>query len=509
MFSKSYTGAIDGIKGFLVCVEADISEGLPEFSMVGGLASEVKEAKERVRIALKNSGYRLPPKRITVNLSPADIRKQGTTFDLPIAISILAASGYIPQNNLENIIIIGELSLDGTITRVDGILPIIYSAFEQGFTKCIVPKDNAEESAVVKEMEIIGVSNLEETFLYLNGDKTIESTFVDVDALFNNIDEQYNVDFEDINGQELVKRAVEVAVAGNHNLLIIGPPGSGKTMMAKRIPTIMPKLTFEESIEISKVYSVSGMLDSKHALMVNRPFRSPHHTITQTALTGGGRSPKPGEISLASGGVLFLDELPEFNKNTLEILRQPLEEGKVTISRINGTYTYPAELILVCAMNPCNCGYFPDRRKCNCSINEVNRYLGKISKPLLDRIDICVEAPRIEYKDLKNKEKGECSAVIRERITRARKIQNIRYKDDGIYTNSQMTNKLVEKYCKLGSKEKKILEKAFDKYNLSARMYYKILKVARTLADIDGNDNISEENIVEAICYRTIDKKYW
>ena len=298
-------------------------------------------------------------------------------------------------------------------------------------------------------------------------------------------------------------------MAGNHNLLMIGPPGSGKTMMARRIPTIMPKLTFKESIEISKVYSVSGLLDSNKALMTRRPFRAPHHTITQVALTGGGKNPKPGEISLASGGVLFLDELPEFNKNTLEILRQPLEEGKITISRVQGTYVYPSNMILVCAMNPCNCGYYPDRKKCNCSINEVNRYLGKISKPLLDRIDICVEAPRIEYKDIKNRQKGESSANIRKRVMKAREIQLKRFADSEIYYNSQMTNKQVEKFCKLDTKEKNILEKAFNKYNLSARMYYKILKVARTLADLDNNESISEANIIEAICYRTIDKKYW
>jgi magnesium chelatase family protein len=509
LFSKAFTGAIDGINGFIVCVEADVSDGLPEFSMVGALASEVKEAKERVKIALKNSGYRLSPKRITVNLSPADMRKQGTTFDLAIAISILAASGYIPQDKLEKILIIGELGLDGRVSRVDGILPIIYTAYEQGFTKCIVPKENAKESAVVELMDIIGVSSLEETFLYLNDDKIIESEFVDIDEIFKDDKQTYDVDFEDITGQELVKRAVEVAVAGNHNLLMIGPPGSGKTMMARRIPTIMPKLTFKESIEISKVYSVSGLLDNSKALMTRRPFRAPHHTITQVALTGGGKNPKPGEISLASGGVLFLDELPEFNKNTLEILRQPLEEGKITISRVQGTYVYPSNMILVCAMNPCNCGYYPDRKKCNCSINEVNRYLGKISKPLLDRIDICVEAPRIEYKDIKNRQKGESSAVIRERVMKARRIQLKRFEGSEIYSNSQMTNKQVEKYCKLGSKEKSILEKAFNKYNLSARMYYKILKVARTLADLENNVNISEANIIEAICYRTIDKKYW
>lgn len=508
MFSKAYSAVIHGIDGLIVSVEADVSDGLPLFDMVGLLNSEVKEARERVRIALKNSGYRLPAKRITVNLSPADIRKEGTAFDLPVAIAILTAFGYIHDENLHNTLIIGELSLNGNINKVNGVLPLVYAAKQEGFLRCIVPKDNADEGAVVKGIKTYGVSTIKEAVDLLCDFEAHKPTTVDLDMLFENKTGNELVDFSDVNGQAAVKRAIEIAVSGMHNILMIGPPGSGKTMLATRIPTIMPELSFDESMEISKIYSIAGLLDSR-ALITRRPFRSPHHSITSTALVGGGAIPKPGEISLAHHGVLFLDELPEFNKNTIELLRQPLEEKAVTISRLNATFRYPAGFMLVASLNPCSCGYYPDRNKCNCSLPMVKRYLGKISKPLLDRFDICIEAMQINYKELENRKIEESSADMRSRIYRARQIQVERYKGQDIWFNCQLTSRKIKKYCSLGAKEQSLLEQAFIKMNLTARAYHRILKVARTIADLDSSERITSKHISEAICYRSIDAKYW
>jgi magnesium chelatase family protein len=508
MFSKAYSAAIHGIDGLIVSVEADVSDGLPIFDMVGYLGSEVKEARERVRIALKNSGYLLPAKRITVNLSPADIRKEGTAFDLPVALAILTAFGHLPEENLKDFLIIGELSLNGKVNKVNGVLPLVYSAKQQGITKCIVPKENAREGAVVEGMLTYGVSTLNEAMELLQEKDYVQPESIDISTMLGQIHKEDSMDFAEVAGQRAAKRAIEIAASGMHNILMIGPPGSGKSMLAKRIPTIMPELSFEESMDISKIYSIAGLLGQK-PVIDRRPFRSPHHTITTTALVGGGINPKPGEISLSHLGVLFLDELPEFQKNTIEVLRQPLEDKAVTISRLNASYQYPAGFMLVAAMNPCSCGYYPDRNRCNCTINQVKRYLGRISSPLLDRFDICIEALQMNYKELQVQESQESSEDIRKRVSIARSIQLERYRGQNIYFNSELTPKTIKKYCKLEAKEQALLEEAFVRMNLSARAYHRILKVARTIADLDQSERISSKHISEAICYRSLDQKYW
>mgnify|MGYP000913340508 CR=1 FL=1 len=509
MLSRVNTCGLLGIDGYMVSVETYISNGLPAFEIVGLGDAAVKEAKERVRAAIKNSGFEFPSRRITINLAPADLKKEGTAYDLPMAIGILAAMGVVPVNSLEDCVLLGELSLDGTLRPVYGVLPKAITAKEKGFNTIYTPSENAKEASVINGLNVISVKSLSELVMHLNGDITLAGVQSTCD-LFSGDNGENQPDFADVKGQEHVKRALEVAAAGGHNLLMIGSPGSGKTMLARRMPSILPELTFEEALEITKIYSVAGLLPPNSSLVTKRPFRAPHHTISAVSLVGGGRTPKPGEVSLAHLGVLFLDELPEFGKNALEVLRQPLEDGFVHISRINASITYPCKTTLIAAANPCRCGFYLDEtRECTCTPQEVRAYLGRLSGPLLDRIDIQVDVPTVRYDDMVNESASESSAEIRKRVNMARNIQRKRFLHTGIYCNAQMTSPMVRKYCRLGKEESDLLRNAFSSLGLTARSHDKILKVARTIADLDGSENITAIHISEAIQYRILDRNLY
>lgn len=504
-FSTVLSVSIDGLKAEQIRVEADVSNGLPVFHMIGYLSSEVKEAGERVRTAIKNSGFDFPPKRTVVNLSPATMRKRGASFDLPIAAAILASLGQIDPGAAEKYLMIGELSLDGRVRKVPGILPAAVEARDSGIAACIVPRENAAEAALVEGLKVYGVTSLAETAEFLQGKRRLRAWEKEKTEPEEN--GQYP-DFADIRGQGHVKRAAEIAVAGGHNLLMIGPPGSGKSMTARCIAGILPPLDFQESLEITKIYSVLGMVDEEHPLITRRPFREVHHTATKAALVGGGAVPKPGEISLAHGGVLFLDELPEFRKSVLDVLRQPLEERSIELTRNCGNYRFPADFMLVGAMNPCVCGKYPSSA-CTCTPLQIQLYLSRISRPFLDRIDLCVEAPRVQYEDLTKETKEESSAEIRKRVRRVREMQRKRYEGTDIRNNAGLAANDMGRYCALGEEEKKLMEQVFSVMDLTARGYHRIIKTARTIADLDGEEQIRTEHLQEALGYRMVDNKYW
>lgn len=546
MFSRVISAAVYGIDAYIVNVETDVGFGLPTFDMSGALGSKVREAKDRVRVAIKNSGIELTPQKIVINISPANIRKEGTIYDLPIAIGILAANGCFDLKILENVLIIGEVSLDGSINPVKGVLPMVCVAKEAGIDNCIIPKANIAEGRIMNNINIYGVETLSQTIEILKNIAVIDGSRKNIkqadvksgecnksdgninndtynvlersrvkftygsEVKNNNHSCSYNIDYSDISGQEAAKRATMIAVSGMHNIMYIGPPGSGKTMLAQRIPTIMPDMDYEEQLRLTKIYSVAGLLDSEGGIMVKRPFRNPHHTITQAALLGGGAVPRPGEITLSEGGVLFLDEMTEFNQVIMEALRQPLEDKVITLVRVNAAYTYPAHFMLAAAINPCKCGYYPDRNRCHCSEYDIRRYIGRISNPMWDRFDMCVKVDEVSYEVMRNKGNVDTiynSTDMKNKVEAARQMQKDRFKKLDINYNSQMGVREIHKYCTLNVECNELMERMYKQHNMSARAYNKVLKTARTIADLKGSVNIEKEHLTEALFYKNCEVK--